>query len=78
MVQSMNTLPEPEIWSNKTIAEFLLNHAMGEEDYREAFAEVLAMGIHPTSLNPAHVVIGDRPWRHSELHLQTIRAKQTS
>jgi hypothetical protein len=73
----MPQLPEPELWADETIAEFLLNNAMGEDDYREAIAEVLAMGIDPISLNPEHVIIGDRPWRRPELYLDTVRSKQT-
>jgi hypothetical protein len=73
----MPQLPEPELWSNETIAEFLLNNAMGEEDNREALAEVLAMSIDPASLNPDQVIVGDRPWRHPELYLDNIRSKQT-
>lgn len=73
----MSELPEAEVWSDETIAEFHLNNAMGEEDYREAIAEVLKMGIDPTSLNPAHMIIGDRPWRHPELYLEKIRNQQS-
>ena len=41
----MSTLPE--LWSKETVAEFLLNKAMGEEDYRDTIAEVLGRGIDP-------------------------------
>jgi len=78
MVKPMSALAEHEGWSNETIAEFLLNNAMAEDDYPEAIAEVRQTGIDPTSFNPDHAVIGDTPWRHPGLYLQTLRAKQTS
>jgi bifunctional DNA-binding transcriptional regulator/antitoxin component of YhaV-PrlF toxin-antitoxin module len=42
--------PEPEIYTPERIAEFLLNNAVSERDYRAAVAEVIKMGIDPASV----------------------------
>jgi len=39
-----------EIYSDERVAEFLLNNAVGEEDYGQAVAEVRRMGIDPDSI----------------------------
>jgi hypothetical protein len=73
----MPDLPEPEIWSPETIAEFHLNNAMDEEGYCWAVEEVLAMGLNPTELNPDHL-FHDEPWRRPELYIESASAKRNS
>lgn len=45
--------PEVEVYTPERIAEFLLNSAVSERDYRAAVEEVIAMGIDPATI-PHH------------------------
>ena len=67
----MSRLPEPEIWFDETIAEFMLNNALSPESYREAVQDALAMGVDPLKLNPAHL-IQDEPWARPELYIAPL------
>jgi hypothetical protein len=73
----MSALPEPEVWSPETIAEFHLNNALDAEGYRWAVEEVLSMGIDPTKLNPDHLFL-DRPWQNPALYIESALAKRNS
>ncbi len=42
--------PEVEIYTPERIAEFLLNNAVNEREYRAAIAEVIQMGIDPATV----------------------------
>ena len=39
-----------EVYTPERRAEFLLNNAVNDEDYREALEEVRAMGLHPDDI----------------------------
>ncbi len=45
-----------EIYSDKRVAEFMLNNAVGASDYEAARREVLAMGLDPDSIPHRHPV----------------------
>ena len=64
----MPDYPEPPEWTQEEVAEFHLNNAMAEEDYRWAIQEVLSMGIDPLALDPAHLFQNDAPWRNLALY----------
>ena len=63
----MSEVPGPELWSNETIAEYLLNNSLSAEEYRRNLGEVLDLGVDPLRLNPDHL---DRrePWQRAECH----------
>jgi bifunctional DNA-binding transcriptional regulator/antitoxin component of YhaV-PrlF toxin-antitoxin module len=42
--------PEVEVYTPERIAEFLLNNAVSERDYRAAIEEVIKMGIDPATI----------------------------
>ncbi len=42
--------PEPEVYTPERIAEFLLNNAVGDEDYTGAVEEVKKLGIDPATI----------------------------
>jgi len=67
----MSKSSEPEIWSNETIAEFMLNNALSPDSYREAVQDALAMGVNPLELNPAHL-IQDEHWARPELYIESF------
>jgi bifunctional DNA-binding transcriptional regulator/antitoxin component of YhaV-PrlF toxin-antitoxin module len=46
--------PEPEVYTPERIAEFLLNNAVGDEDYKRAVEEVKKLGIDPASIPHEH------------------------
>jgi bifunctional DNA-binding transcriptional regulator/antitoxin component of YhaV-PrlF toxin-antitoxin module len=46
--------PEPEVYTPERIAEFLLNNAVDDDDYREAIEEVKKLGIDPASIPHSH------------------------
>jgi hypothetical protein len=73
----MSALPESELWSNETKAEFHLNNAMDEEGYRWAVQEAMAMGVDPTKLDPEHLIL-EEPWQNPELYLPVSSAKHSS
>jgi hypothetical protein len=68
MESAMSEQPEPELWSNETIAEFLLNNALSPEGYAWAVQEAVSMGVDPTRLNPDHLDQSE-PWARPELYL---------
>jgi bifunctional DNA-binding transcriptional regulator/antitoxin component of YhaV-PrlF toxin-antitoxin module len=45
---------EPEVYTPERIAEFLLNNAVGDEDYKRAVEEVKKLGIDPASIPHEH------------------------
>ena len=47
-----------EIYTNERIAEFLLNNAVGEEDYARAVEEVRKLGLDPDKID--HFKPGER------------------
>ena len=73
----MPDLPEPELWSNEIIAEFLLSNSLSEEGYRFNLGEVLDLGVDPLSLNPDHL-FRDEPWQRAEVHQGILRTRRTS
>ena len=73
----MSALPEPEVWSNETIAEFHLNNALDEDGYRWAVHEALAMGVDPTTLNPDHL-IQEEPWQNPRRYMPHSAVQHTS
>ena len=73
----MSALPEPELWSDETIAEFHLNNAMDEEGYRWAVNEALSMGVDPTKLNSDHLDQSE-PWQRPDLYISQASVKQKS
>ena len=64
----MSALPDTELWSDETVAEFHLNNAMDEQSYRQAINQVLEMGVDPTQLNPDHLDHSE-VWQRLELYL---------
>ena len=46
--------PEPETLTPEQIAEFLLNNAVDDEDYRAALEEVRKLGLDPATIPHAH------------------------
>jgi hypothetical protein len=73
----MNEAIEPEIWSNETISEFLLNNSLTEEEYRRNLLEVVALGVDPLTL-PVEHLIQDDPWAKPELHMDILRSRRSS
>jgi hypothetical protein len=65
----MTTLPEPEVWSDETKAEFLLNNSLSEEEYRLAVEDVCRLGVDPTRLE---YLLRDEPWQNPALYLPQI------
>ncbi len=51
MRPAVTTAVDVEVYTPERLAEFFLNNAMDEEDYREARKEVEAMGINPDSID---------------------------
>ena len=54
MRPAVTTPVEVEIYTPERLAEFFLNNAMDQDDYREARKEVEAMGINPDSIDHLH------------------------
>ena len=73
----MNMPLEPELWSDETIAEFHLKNALDDEGYRWSVSEILAMGLDPRALNPAHL-FQEEPWQNVNLYLDATSLKRTS
>lgn len=74
----MSEAVQPELWTDQEIAEFHLNNALDEEGYRWAVAEVLSMGIDPTTLPYDHLFRDDHPWRRPELYMPPRTQQQGS
>jgi hypothetical protein len=73
----MSALPEPELWTNEEIAEFLLNNSLDEEDYRQNLGEVLALGVDPLTLDPAHLDRGES-WQRAEMYPDLLPVRRSS
>jgi AbrB family looped-hinge helix DNA binding protein len=43
-------LPDVEVYTPERIAEFLLNNAVSDEDYRRAIEEVRELGLDPAEI----------------------------
>jgi AbrB family looped-hinge helix DNA binding protein len=54
MRPAVTTPIEVEIYTPERLAEFILNNAMDEDDYREARKEVESMGINPDFIDHLH------------------------
>ena len=72
----MSALPEPELWSNETIAEFLLNNSLNQEEYRRNLLEVLALGVNPLALDPEHL-FRDEEWAKAEAHMDLLASRKS-
>ncbi len=66
--------PIIERFTPERIAEFLMNKSCDEEEYRQNLADVVAMGVDPTAINPDYLC-RDQPWQSAEAH-QDILARR--